>query len=192
VFAVEPQPYAARAIRISAALNGFEHLRVEEAAVCDEEGTMPFFENRKAVSSGLVDYYGVAEGRRVPVRTIDSLALQHALDRLDLIKLDVEGVEHKVLLGAETSIARFRPLVVFESWAVDDPNYVGVWETLTSWGYRVFDLVGRNRLQELERLTPSYNLLAAPPERLERLEGFIGAPVVADWGDQEAEAVTAA
>ena len=37
-----------------------------------------------------------------------------ALDRLDFIKVDIEGHEHKFLTGAARTIARFRPILLME------------------------------------------------------------------------------
>jgi FkbM family methyltransferase len=188
VVAVEPQPYAARAIRISAAANGFEQLRVEEAAVADEDGVLPFFINGKEVSGSLVDY-GVSESRNVPARSLDSLTREYGLHRLDMIKLDVEGAEHWALAGARESIARFRPMVVFECWETEDANYQRAWDTLKSWGYRIFDMIAQDRVAELDGVERSYNLLAVPPEKVDRLEGFTGAPVI---GWEEPAAASAA
>ncbi len=42
--------------------------------------------------------------------TIDSLEL----DRLDFIKIDCEGFEHKILKGAEKTIKKFKPVMVIE------------------------------------------------------------------------------
>jgi FkbM family methyltransferase len=48
---------------------------------------------------------------RVPVMTIDGLAL----DRCDLLKLDVEGMEMDALQGASETIKRCRPIIVAEA-----------------------------------------------------------------------------
>jgi len=48
-------------------------------------------------------------GKTVPSRKVDSFVEEHALHRLDFLKLDVEGSEMDVLLGAGKSISRFRP-----------------------------------------------------------------------------------
>ena len=45
-----------------------------------------------------------------PAISLDSLNL----DRLDFIKIDAEGWEHKVLLGAEKTIERFKPAIFIE------------------------------------------------------------------------------
>ncbi len=48
----------------------------------------------------------------VPVTTIDDLAT--SIDRVDVIKIDVEGWELEVLQGATETIERFRPTLVVE------------------------------------------------------------------------------
>lgn len=50
----------------------------------------------------------------VTMRPMDAWAERAALDRLDFMKLDVEGAELMVLAGAEKTVARFRPLILAE------------------------------------------------------------------------------
>jgi FkbM family methyltransferase len=50
----------------------------------------------------------------VPVTTVDALVEAHRLDRVDVVKLDVEGSEVEALLGAARTIERFRPLIQVE------------------------------------------------------------------------------
>jgi FkbM family methyltransferase len=57
---------------------------------------------------GHVVVYG--EGALVPVLTIDSLGL----DSCDFIQLDVEGHERAVLIGAEATIKKFKPVISAE------------------------------------------------------------------------------
>jgi hypothetical protein len=56
-----------------------------------------------------------AEGtERVRLRTLDSLASDGPLDRIDVIKIDVEGAEASVISGARDVLAATRPLIVIE------------------------------------------------------------------------------
>ena len=50
----------------------------------------------------------------VAARTLDSWAREEKLDRLDVLKIDVEGAEPAVLRGAAQTIERFSPLTVVE------------------------------------------------------------------------------
>jgi FkbM family methyltransferase len=50
---------------------------------------------------------------KVEVTTLDA---EFAGQIVDVIKIDVEGFEHDVLMGARTTIARCKPVVVFEAY----------------------------------------------------------------------------
>ena len=68
----------------------------------------------------------------VDLITIDGLKL----DRIDLIKLDVEGMEEVALEGAFNSIRKCEPIIVLEHIKSDKKKIVS---RMTSLGYRVFD-----------------------------------------------------
>jgi FkbM family methyltransferase len=51
---------------------------------------------------------------QVQVRSLDDLFDSLALDRVDFMKVDIEGHEHKFLAGAAQTIARFRPILLME------------------------------------------------------------------------------
>jgi FkbM family methyltransferase len=46
---------------------------------------------------------------RVPLTTVDALVQELKLERVDFIKMDIEGAEQPALRGAVNSVARFRP-----------------------------------------------------------------------------------
>jgi FkbM family methyltransferase len=68
--------------------------------------------------------------------TIDQLKL----NRLDLLKIDVEGMEADVLAGAETTMKNHKPQLVIE-WIKSDAS--SIIATLEGWGYRHYT-VGDN------------------------------------------------
>lgn len=51
-------------------------------------------------------------GRDVEIRSMDSL---NWIDKLDFIKMDVEGMEIDVLIGARKTIAKYRPIIYTEN-----------------------------------------------------------------------------
>lgn len=50
----------------------------------------------------------------IPVATLDDIVKENPLERLDFIKIDVEGAELKVLQGAAATLRRYRPLLLLE------------------------------------------------------------------------------
>jgi FkbM family methyltransferase len=56
---------------------------------------------------------------RVQTRVLDSLAEENGLKRLDLLKIDVEGAEPRVIKGASGVLRRLRPVILLE---VSEPS----------------------------------------------------------------------
>lgn len=123
VFAVEPSRYARAVLGVALAVHRFRNVTVLPLALGAETGAALLHTPIKASGArgfGLA-HMGAPEARwrRVatePVHqtTLDALAGQFALDRLDLIKADIEGAEMRMLLGARETIARFRPRLLIE------------------------------------------------------------------------------
>ena len=62
---------------------------------------------------------GDGPGERIPTITLDDYVARHALERVDLIKMDIEGSEIPALQGALQTIRRFRPklaLCLYHKW----------------------------------------------------------------------------
>lgn len=74
---------------------------------------------------------------QVQIRTLDSMI--DSLINLQFIKIDVEGFEYQVLLGAAQSIREHRPVIAFEQWPGDFVNGKSKSiEYLESLGYRFY------------------------------------------------------
>lgn len=116
VVAVEPQEYAIRTIRRSAAISGIDSLAIVRAAVSDENGEAELDVSRAAVEASIVWRSSSPRLVRVPKVTIDSLVEQKELPKVTLIKLDVEGAEFDALRGGAGTIERFRPDILLEVW----------------------------------------------------------------------------
>lgn len=53
--------------------------------------------------------FSVFMQQKVPLRTLDSLVKKKEIEKIDFIKLDIEGSEMAAIKGAKKSIQRFRP-----------------------------------------------------------------------------------
>lgn len=114
ILAVEASPGNCRALRANLARHGIGIATVCESAVGDQAGEVGFFDNSAyghVVTGGHV--VGLPATVR-PVTTVDALVAEHGLDRVDFIKVDVEGYEQAVLTGARATMERFGPIVFLE------------------------------------------------------------------------------
>jgi FkbM family methyltransferase len=79
--------------------------------------------------------------------SLDEYVAAEDLQRLDLLKLDVDGYEADVLEGAFHSILRFKPVIIAE-WALaldEDGRFQRQLEALMKEGYRIAPLVDSSR-----------------------------------------------
>lgn len=121
VLAVEPSPRELARLRANLALNDAVHVTVVAAALAERQGeaALKLADARHAGQNTLGGfiYPEVTESGHliVPATTIDMLAETQRLDRLDVIKLDVEGAELAALAGAAHVLEAYRPLLLLEA-----------------------------------------------------------------------------
>jgi hypothetical protein len=72
----------------------------------------------------------------VPVTTVDAACLEHG--RVDLVKIDAEGFEDKVLEGMLRVLTTHQSMVIVE--CLPDGPYKAVQDILARFGYRFFHL----------------------------------------------------
>lgn len=148
VFAFEAQERIYYALAGNVALNNCFNVRAIYAAVGNPQSNqeylnIPVVDYTKPASFGSLElrpsdkteYIGqnidYNQTVAVPMWAVDALQLP----RLDLMKIDVEGMEMEVLLGAQNSIAQYKPILQIEILKSSSQEIV---DFLTQHGYRFF------------------------------------------------------
>ena len=75
-----------------------------------------------AANTFVMDLKDGQAGVKVPLTTIDRLVAELGLERVDYIKMDIEGAEQRAIRGAAATIATFHPRLSLSAYHVpDDP-----------------------------------------------------------------------
>ena len=122
-----------------------------------------------------MDSLGGGEGEAVQIETLDNLFEENGVDRVDAIKIDVEGAEELVLRGAIRSLTTYTPIIIFEynpgcaSRLGLSPH--GARDFLESLGYE-FVVLGDCANCEHPAQRPTYfNIIAIPKRSAEKHSG---------------------
>lgn len=131
VFAFEPSPDVLPKLKKHLLMNHADNVELAAKAVAESDGTASFYpaaqESNQGVGSLLPAESYRAELRssqavEVEVTTLDSFCDQHGIESIDLLKVDVEGLDLDVLRGAERILARSPHVVVMSE--VEPLNFV--------------------------------------------------------------------
>jgi FkbM family methyltransferase len=141
VIAIEPAPENIECLRRNFRKEiGEGRVVVYPKGVWDKDDflTLHVDPHNSAADSFLIHREGGHEGEKVPLTTIDKLTIELGLERVDFVKMDIEGAEVKALIGAQGMIAKHHPLMALSAYhnptdPVEVPKAVK-----TAWnGYRM-------------------------------------------------------
>jgi FkbM family methyltransferase len=131
VYAIEPVPSTAVILKANVKMNDCRNVLVYDVAAwsSEEEVTLEIPESAYGYASVV---RGSDEGKKITVKatTLDEI-LQGATS-VDLVKIDVEGAEHEVLIGAKKSMDKIKYIVIELTRNVEE-----VLGLLTSHGFKV-------------------------------------------------------
>jgi FkbM family methyltransferase len=121
VLAFEPMPAVFALLSHNVAINNFGCVTLHNVGLYDRDASLPLYVKRDnphgTTNHGVTSLFSTGTDRQersVPLLRFDEIAEASGLERLDIIKIDVEGAEMMVLRGAEVSIRRFRPVMIVE------------------------------------------------------------------------------
>ena len=180
VFSFEPVPELATRLRHHVELNGFAVVEVIERGLADREGKaniytpgMPFRDG--TMHDGMATLYASADRGTlvgsIPLTTLDAFAHERGLNRIDLLKVDVEGAELPVLGGAREVLDVHRPWVIVEVQQETSEaagyRHRDILTYLGNFGYRFAKIARRGRLETItaETLGSFQNVLGIPLDK---------------------------
>jgi FkbM family methyltransferase len=190
---------AARCVNPKAAIHSFEpipefystlernndandaRIIIHRSALSNEPGVSPMFMPQEFAgnlySSSLSKDHYLKHQQSAPriievtVEVFDELAHRSVIENVDLIKVDAEGFDFKVLMGMEQTLARDTPDVLIE--ISSDEIGAGIETLLPSTKYQYFNICEDGNIALTDRLKPTAerNYLVCRPSSAESLSG---------------------
>lgn len=130
VYSFEPNPEAVDLLEENIENNSLGNVEVEKLALSSENGYRSMDKVPGATALGMASIS--EEAGDTPVRTADSLLKDEEIELPDMVKIDVEGHECRVLRGMRNIIERAKPVLYVESHDTED----GLEDILEKHGYQ--------------------------------------------------------
>lgn len=162
VYSFEPSPSTYGKLLNVIQMNGFSNVVAQNLGCGSEDRSVTLY-SAEASGHATIRPTQSMESSNYPKQTVRIVKLDDflrpLLNRLDFIKIDTEGYEDEVLIGASAIIEQFRPVIYIElsaEYGVSSQNAVRILKEL---GYS-FD-----REPEFEKIKFVQNFFALPPAK---------------------------
>lgn len=176
VLAFEPVAAVFEELKANVSANGFQHVQLIRKGLGKASGERVIYhaENKRGQELNMGTYtlypragMDIALGS-ISVITLDDFVKEEGIGRVDVIKIDIEGGEREMLLGALETIRRWKPVIFIEVNEVTSRaagyGQGAIVRLLEELGYRC-ERVGRRGKTSLVRekdLKKFQNLIALP------------------------------
>lgn len=185
VYAFEPSPVMAERLRFNVELNRLEQVIVAEVGLDDRPRERRLYPPAAPMADGTWDLglstmtpeEPLPRGDLVLVTSLDYWVQENGLQRIDIVKLDVEGSELSALEGAESTLMGMRPILLVEmEWRTTGRagyETQGISDHLWSRAYKLARILDDGSIRWFDRggeVPRTGNMLAVPMERFDFLE----------------------
>ena len=148
IYSIEPHPKIFNFLKGNIALNQFTNIEIFNVALGDDNGSILFSNERSDDQNSIIDE---GNGIRVPIHRLDDLI---DLPNVTLLKIDVEGYEKFVLIGA-SRLLKVTKCVYFEAVERTMKKYgyliEDVYDILTSNNFQLFRITGKKEISSISR-----------------------------------------
>jgi len=168
IFSFEPHPLVFKKLQHHIQINRMNHIKYYNMGLSDAPGKlhMSICETRNSGGRSVSknnQKENKGESTQVEVVQLDSIMEQENLSHIDLIKIDVEGHELRVLKGAEKLIVKYKPNLYIEVNNSNLQNHGDSSATLFQWlkskGYSIYDAIDLRPIHSVGDFAPHMDII---------------------------------
>jgi FkbM family methyltransferase len=160
VFAFEPTPETFSDLQQNVQSNRCLNVTCEKIALADQIGEARLVECGRAASNRITLLSTTDKSTKISVGTLDDYCQSNRIQKIDFIKVDIEGGEADFFSGGIKTLKKDKPIILFES-AHSGPAYLerkilrGLGYSLNIFNREVLEVAGND-------VSPSGNIVAIP------------------------------
>lgn len=145
VIGIEASPFVYAYLKKNIEINQLQNITIILCALLNVTGvSLQFYSPEDKFGKGSFTNNFNGSAVNVISKTLDDIVAENNLERVDVIKMDVEGYEAKVLQGGVKTFDLFKPAVLFEfaDWAEETATDINVGDSqkiLRGLGYNLYD-----------------------------------------------------
>lgn len=124
VIAIEPVPEIASRLQENCSLNNLANVKIVRFVISDTEGKTQLYIPEIDANKSSSVYDAKASGARHITSDVTTLDALLAGKKIDFIKIDVEGHDRNVIMGAREIIKKYKPIIVFEECGDEAPTEI--------------------------------------------------------------------
>jgi FkbM family methyltransferase len=164
VIAFEPFPENFRRLSQNISLNPNRKIIAENLAVGQQKGSLDLFYNNQEQNLGMVSKNATPNSRKknVPMIAFDDYVSDNKIDKIDFIKIDIEGAELQALMGMKEVLRKLKPVLLVEI-LKEQNDRNSILSFLSGLGYQQFYITNDGAISEIETTVNRDNYLFAIP-----------------------------
>lgn len=111
VITIEPHPKNVKNLKKGIRLNGFKNIKVVEKACSNHSGRVFLLEYELSARHEITDK---PTKLMVEIDTLDRILQSFRINKVNMVKIDVNGHEYHVIEGARNTLENYKPVVLME------------------------------------------------------------------------------
>lgn len=144
VISIEPEKKNIKLLKKNVSLNGLKNVTVIEGGCFSKKGKMTLYIDDFGTGGHSLLKSKVAKKEIIPINTLDNILKSLKINHVDLIKIDVMGVELETFKGAKQILKKSHPKIIFELLNKEDKREI--YKFLSQYNYKIKQITEWNHL----------------------------------------------